>query len=236
MRKSLSVVLGLLFSYALYSQEDTLTDPDIPGIRQGWTIEISGGGNVLFSKDSRLNHGIGNLRPDIALSVGKWFSPSVGTRIQLSGYSLAAGSTSEGVYLADPLPNGMYGNADPVRDWVRIRPDGSYTYTIYYLQAHVDVILSVRHMFKAILPMACRWDVVPALGLGYMHVFGYRGVPSTDVMTMHFSLMGKYKVAPEWDLFIEASSVLMPDMFEGRITGSPVDPMFSFRVGVSYSI
>lgn len=47
-------------------------------------------------------------------------------------------------------------------------------------------------------------------------------------------LMEKYR-GFRMECFIDAPSSLMPDMFEGKITGSPMEPVF-VRVGVSYSM
>ena len=218
------------------AQTDSVRYNGLSSWRDNWYIELSAGGNVLFSKDARLNMNEKNVTPNITLAAGKWFSPFVGARLQLHGYSLAAGSSSLGMYIADPQPDGSFGSNDPVRGFVTIRPDGSYTYPVYYLNAHVDVTVSIMNIIHRGMASSDRWDVIPAVGVGYMHVFNNKGVPSEDVMTANFSVMGKYRILPQLDVNIEAQSTLMPDVFEGRITGAVVDPMFSFSVGVTYNI
>ncbi len=215
---------------------DTTRYTALSRVLDNWYVELSVGGNVNFSKDSRLNHQEKNLRPDLGITVGKWFSPFVGVRLQFQGYGTAAGSTTEGVYLGNPLPGGMFGNDDPVRDFAQIRPDGSYTYPVYFLNMHADVMLSVMSLVNRGLGSQDRWDLIPAIGFGYMHVFAKDGVPAADVMSGSFSLMGKYRVLPELDVNLEVQSILMPDMYEGRLTGSMLDNMFAFKVGVTYNI
>ena len=232
---TLAVSLAMAASLQAESA-DTTRYTGLSRCEANWFVEMNVGGNVSFSKDSRLNYGAKNLMPNISVSGGKWFSPFVGTRLQLQGYGTAAGSTTVGMYLADPLPGGGFGNNDPVREHVTIRPDGSYTYPVYFLNIHADVMLSVMSLVNRGMGAQDRWDVIPAVGVGYMHVFSKDGVPASDVLTASFSVMGKYRVLPFLDVNVEVQSILMPDMYEGRLTGSVVDNMFTFNVGVTYNI
>lgn len=236
MKRAILIICVMASVAFVRAQSDTVRYNGITTCRDNWYIELSVGGNVLFTKDARLNVGEKNLTPNITLAAGKWFSPFFGARVQIHGYSVAAGSSSLGMYLTDRRPDGSFGNNDPVRDFVSIRPDGSYTYPIYYLNAHADVTVSLLNLIYGGMAVTDRWDVIPAVGLGYMHVFNNQGVPSSDVMTANFSLMGKYRIMPQLDVNIEVQSTLMPDMFEGRLTGAAVDNMFSFSAGVTYNI
>lgn len=216
--------------------EDTVRYNGFGSWIDNWYTELSVGGNVLFSKDARLNHGINNFTPNIAIAAGKWFSPYIGARIQIEGYSMAAGSTAFGSFIADEISNGVFGNNDPIRDFVSIRPDGSYVYPVYFMNIHADLTVSIMSLVYGGLSSNDYWDVIPAIGLGYMHVYGAKGVPNADVITTNFSVMGKYRILPELDVNLEVKTTLMPDMYEGRLTGSPVDPLFSFTAGVTYNI
>lgn len=235
-RKLLLGTILLFLSVSLHAQSDSVRYNGITTLQDNWYVELSIGGNVLFSQDARLNVGAKNLTPSISLTAGKWLSPFIGARLQMHGYSLAAGSTSFGNYISDKLVNGCYGNYDPVREYVTIRPDGSYTYPIYYMNIHTDVTLSLLNLINKGMAATDHWDVIPAVGVGYMHVFNNKGVPASDVVTGNFSIMGKYRILPELDVNVEVQTTLMPDMFEGRLTGAVADPMFSFGVGVTYNI
>lgn len=215
---------------------DTIRYNGVSSWADNWYTELSVGGNVLFSKNARLNHGINNLTPNITIAVGKWFSPYVGARIQIEGYSAAAGSTAFGSFIANETSNGVFGNNDPVRDFVSIRPDGSYVYPVYFMNMHADLTVSIMSLVYGGLSSKDHWDVIPAIGLGYMHIFAVKGVPNADVMTTNFSVMGKYRILPELDVNLEVKTTLMPDLYEGRLTGSAVDPLFSFTAGVTYNI
>lgn len=236
MKKTISTAVLTLLTLVAWAQTDSTRYNGITTCRDNWYIELSVGGNVLFSKDARLNVAEKNITPNITFAAGKWFSPFFGARLQLHGYSLAAGSTSQGMYIADRLPDGTFGNDDPVRNHVSIRPDGSYVYPIYYINAHADLTISILNLINRGMAPTDHWDVIPAIGVGYMHTFAAKGVPAADVMTANFSIMGKYRILPQLDVNLEVQSTLMPDIFDGRLTGSVLDHMFSFSVGVTYNI
>ena len=120
------IIVCMLFSFCL-SNTVAQTKGNISDIRSYWYIEVGAGALVLFSADaSKLSFG-GRITPSISVAGGKWFSPYWGTRVQVQGYSFNGNSTTNGLYLGNPLNNGLiYGSNDPVRSESVIRPDGSY--------------------------------------------------------------------------------------------------------------
>ncbi|MBO8440761.1 MAG: hypothetical protein IAC51_08960, partial [bacterium] len=148
MRKFLLAILFAASVPLMVAQTDSVRYNGLSSWIDNWYIELSAGGNVLFSKDARLNMNEKNVTPNITFAAGKWFSPFVGARLQLHGYSVAAGSSAAGMYIADRQPDGSFGNNDPVRGFVTIRPDGSYTYPVYYLNAHVDLTVSLLSLIN----------------------------------------------------------------------------------------
>ena len=223
------VIAGALF--AQKAEKDSVRHNNFGACKDNWYLEVSAGGNVLFSKDARLNYNEENLSPFVSLAAGKWFTPYIGGRLQVEGYQANAGSTTTGYFLADP--NGV---ADPVRNFVNIRPDGSYVYPIYYINAHVDVTFSLLSLINKGFANTDRWDVIPSVGAGYSYIIAKNGVPESHLFTSHFGIMGKCRIIPQLDINIFANTTLFPDMFEGRITGSVADPLFSFGVGLTYNI
>ena len=51
---------------------------------------------------------------------------------------------------------------------------------------------------------------MPAVGLGYARAFAYRGVPAGNFLATHFSLAGSYRLAPSFDLNLEALAAPAP--------------------------
>jgi len=187
---------------------------------------------TIFSSDaSKLDFGK-RLTPSYTIGVGKWITPAYALRLQVGGYALNGMSTSEGLYLRDPQIDGsVYGPHDPVIDNVTVRPDGTYRHYLRYVNAHADFMVSLsRLLFRS----QGKFDVLPAVGFGYAHAFAYRGTANTNSLTANFSVAAKYSVMKCMDVNLEIASALMPDHFDGRITGRKYEPTLGATLGLTY--
>ena len=201
--------------------------------QDGWFVDVGGGVQTIFSSDaSKLDFGK-RLTPSYRIGVGKWITPVYALRLQVGGYALNGMSTSEGLYLRDPQTDGsVYGPHDPVIDNVTVRPDGTYRHYLRYVNAHADFMVSLsRLLFSG----QGKFDVLPAVGLGYARTFAYRGTAATNSLTANFSVLAKYKATKCLDVNLEIGSALMPDHFDGRITGKMYEPTLGATLGLTYN-
>lgn len=200
--------------------------------QNGWFVEAGGGVQTIFSSDaSKLDFGK-RLTPSYTIGVGKWITPAYALRLQVGGYALNGMSTSEGLYLRDPQTDGsVYGPHDHVIDNVTVRPDGTYRHYLRYVNAHVDFMVSLSRL---LFHNQSKFDVLPAVGFGYAHAFAYRGTASTNSLTANFSVAAKYSVLKCMDVNLEIGSALMPDHFDGRITGRKYEPTLGATLGLTY--
>lgn len=201
--------------------------------QNGWFVDAGGGVQTIFSSDARKLDFGKRLTPSYTIGVGKWITPTLAMRLQIGGYSLNGMSTSEGLYLRDPQTDGsIFGTHDPVIDNVTVNPDGTYRHYLRYVNAHADFMVSLsRLLFSG----QGKFDVLPAVGLGYARSFAYRGTAATNSLTANFSVMAKYKVMKCLDVNLEIGSALMPDHFDGRITGKTYEPTLGATLGLSYN-
>lgn len=237
MKTKLIVLWGLLFMLAPPVPAQRSVAPPTPagdtppeGLHSGafernrfldnWYIEAGGGIQLLFSDDASLLGTKERITPAVSLSLGKWFSPFWGVRLQAQGYSLHGFTNIKGNFIADPLQGfgGAYGPNDPVRDAVTINPDGSYRHYIRYVNTHADVRVSLANLIGGFNEKR-RWDVIPAVGVGYVRVLPYRGIPAANAISSNFSLMGKYRLLERLDVNLEVNTALLPERFDGRISG-----------------
>lgn len=200
--------------------------------QNGWFVEAAGGLQTIFSSDaSKLDFGK-RLTPSYTIGVGKWITPAYALRLQVGGYALNGMSTSEGLYLRDPQTDGsVYGPHDPVIDNVTVRPDGTYRHYLRYVNAHADFMVSLSRL---LFHNQSKFDVLPAVGFGYAHAFAYRGTANTNSLTANFSVAAKYSVMKCMDVNLEIGSALMPDHFDGRITGRKYEPTLGATLGLTY--
>ena len=214
----ISLVLGCIFVLPASAQN-------------GWFVEAGGGVQTIFSSDaSKLDFGK-RLTPSYTIGVGKWITPAYALRLQVGGYALNGMSTSEGLYLRDPQTDGsVYGPHDPVIDNVTVRPDGTYRHYLRYVNAHADFMVSLSRL---LFHNQSKFDVLPAVGFGYAHAFAYRGTANTNSLTANFSVAAKYSVMKCMDVNLEIASALMPDHFDGRITGRKYAPTLEATLGLT---
>ncbi|RGN44764.1 MULTISPECIES: OmpA family protein [unclassified Bacteroides] len=229
-----SLIFGLFQELSAQEQTGQTPENKWDDIGSNWYLEAGAGAQVLFSKDaSSLNFG-DRITPSFSLTGGKWFSEYWGLRLQLQGYSFNGYSTVNGIYLGNPLHGGLiYGPHDPVRNEVTIRPDGSYRHFLRYMNLHADFQFSLLNLLRH-GETDCKWDVIPAVGLGYMHLFPYKGTPKNNALTANFSIMGKYRLTKDFDLNLEMQTAVMPDQFDGRIAGRLYENNCAVTLGVTY--
>lgn len=199
-----------------------------------WYVEAGAGVQTIFSSDAHLLAFGKRLTPSYSLTFGKWVNPYIGFRLQTQGYAFNGFSTTEGLYLGDPLANGgIYGTNDPVINEVNVNPDGTYRHYLRYVGAHADVQFSLFNIFLGV-DAERRWNIIPAIGLGYTHAFAYRGTAHNNSMMTSFALMGKFRIINSLDLNMEVQSALMPDHFDSRIRGRMCEPTLALTMGLTY--
>lgn len=188
--------------------------------KNNWYIEAGGGVQMLFSDDASILDFKDRITPAVSLAIGKWFSPYWGIRLQAGGWSLHGYNDIKGNYIGDPLPgsDGTYGSDDPAKDHVDIHPDGTYRHYLRYANVHADFQVSMFNLIGGFNPDR-RWDIIPAAGIGYTKIFNHKGTPSANVLSTHFSIMGKYRLLDRLDINIEAATSILPERFDGRISG-----------------
>ena len=234
MKKIIFIIATIFIPFFLLAQSEELTKEKEDCIVNDWFIGLSAGSQILFSSDAENLNFNQRLTPIISLSGGKWFSPYWGARLQISGYSMNGFSTLEGRYIADLLPDGSYGNNDPVRNEVLVRPDGSYRHYLRYINAHADLQFSAMNLLFGYNQLR-KWDIIPTLGLGYFKTFEYKGSPVTNNFSGYFALAGKYNVYKDFDVELELGTTLFPDKFDGRLTNRSVENNLSLALSVVYN-
>lgn len=238
MSRKLCYILITLWAFGLPAMSEEKPKDDPPSVKLlakgNWYIEIGGGVQTLFSKDANKLAFGKRVTPSVSFTGGKWFSPYWGARLQLQGFSYHGFSTTDGVYLGDPLNNNfIYGLNDPVRNHVSIRPDGSYRHYLRYMNLHADFQVALLNLIVGEDEQR-KWEVIPAVGLGYMHLFPYKGTPKNNVLSANFSLMGKYRLTKDFDINLEVQTAVMPDQFDGRIAGKLYENSCAVTLGVTY--
>lgn len=230
--RRIRIVCVLIFGFGIhaFSQEGVA----MPDFCSNWYLEAGAGAQIFFAKDVSGLDFDKRITPSFSLAGGKWFSPFWGARVRLQGYGLNGYRSTDGLFLDDALDNGyVYGTNDPVRRETTIYPDGSYRFSLRYLNVHADFRLQLLNLITG-YDEANKWEIVPGIGLGYAHLFEYKGTPDGNYITANFSVAGKYRLLKNMDVNLEVSSFVVPDQFDGRISGKIYENNLSLTAGITY--
>lgn len=191
-----------------------------------WFLSLMVGGDVLFNQSRQQNPDIyatNGIRPEVSLTAGKWIMPYFGFQVGLKSFWWQGAASS-----AD-LTTWNF-------DLTQITPlaDGSSNFNVFYINPHIDAMLSLSSCINKGYVQTCKWDVVPFVGIGYMYGFGAQGVPVQHSLTGHFGLMGKYRITDYWDINLAVATTIMAEGYTTH-AGAVAQEDLSISVGFSYN-
>lgn len=229
-RKYIIMLITLACTIVIFAQEDKQREKKATG----WYMDVDAGTQVFFGCDASVLEFNKRITPVLSLSAGKWLTPIWGLRLQTSGWSLNGFNAGQGLYVNDVTDNlSVFGTNDPIRNYVTVRPDGSYRYYLRYMNLHADFRVSLVNLLSH--KSVHKWDLVPAVGIGCLQTFAYKGTSALATLSAHFSVAGKWKLPKGFDVNLEAFAELLPDRFDGRITTSSYEPICGVKLGLTYN-
>ena len=205
-----------------------------------WFISLSGGVNSYAAEANRdYDNFIDRARLSFRLSVGKWFTPVWGFRMQmgvgkLSGHYLPQ-ETFYNVYdqLVDHtvMPNEMtpYLTEKDGITWFHRK----FTYLDWSVDLMTDV---VRWFIKEKQPVG----VILAAGPGFAHRLGSQGLSAGNSFTFNAAIQLNVNVHKNWDVFAEFQGNIVDESFDGHIGGisgkrnRPLEGYAGLTIGFAY--
>ena len=145
------------------------------------------------------------ISPTAAFSVGKYFSPQVGSRLQIGGWEGKAG-------------------------WKWQNIDYKWNYAAVYWDALFN-LNNILGSYKENRP----FNLVGIMGIGYNHGFkndpyAYR---ATDNAVARLGLQANFRMNEAWDFNVEVNANAVDDAFNAKL-GSITDSYFNAMVGFTY--
>lgn len=226
----LTVILNYCF---MTSAQDTIS-LGYSSIKQNWYVDGFYGGQILFSTDAK--NRTNRQTPFFGFDFGKFFTPFVGMEISFDALKKGGANASYGLYKADETGGStMFGNNDPYRKFASINPDGSYDVDIKYWSSRLLFFTSIMNIIHKGYNPSCKYDFYPYLGIGYLRVIKQDGLPKANVLTTDVVLKAKYSVYKNFDVFAQCGLSILPELFDGRITGSMHHASLNFSCGIRYN-
>ena len=178
-------------------------------------ITLGAGAQYMYTDhDQRMDFG-DRLTPAFTFSVGKWFIPSFGIRLGITGLGLK-GATQTGVH--------SNGNWYSDKHWL-------WEQEIDYFNVHADVLFNVSN---AICGYNAKrfWNCSPYLGFSFVRVFDG---PTTSEFGGNVGIYNSFRLSDGWHLNLDVRATLLSDDFDREVGGRMDEGVLAATIGVTYN-
>ena len=180
-----------------------------------WFFSIGGGAEATFGDNDKAGSFGKRISPTLNISVGKWFTPGLGLRLQYSGLQ-ARGFTYDG-------------GADYVKG-AQLK-DGYYKQRFDYMNLHGDVMFNLNALFGGYNQHRV-YEVIPYVGAGFTHNYSK---PHREALSVNAGIINKFRISNAIDINLELSAMGVEDKFDGEVGGDHgYDGVLSATVGLTY--
>jgi hypothetical protein len=179
-----------------------------------WFIGTAAGAQMHFSDHNKQMNFGERLSPAFEAYVGKWFSPTVGTRVMFGGFKI------NGV-----TQNGTHSTGEVYDAAKRLQKQ-----EINFFYTHADVLFNVTNMLTDY--EADRfYNFSPYLGFGWLHKS--KG-PKQNEGGANIGLYNAFRLGPALEFTLDVRGTFMHDRFDGEVGNRRGEGLLSTTFGLAY--
>ena len=180
-----------------------------------WFFSIGGGAEATFGDNDSAGSFGKRISPTLNISVGKWFTPGLGLRLQYSGLQARGFTYDKG--------------ADYVKG-AELK-DGYYKQRFDYMNLHGDVMFNLNALFGGYNQHRV-YEIIPYVGAGFTHNYSK---PHREALSVNAGIINKFRISNAVDINLELSAMAAEDKFDGEVGGGHgYDGVLSATVGLTY--
>lgn len=180
-----------------------------------WFFSIGGGAEATFGDNDSAGSFGKRISPTLNISVGKWFTPGLGLRLQYSGLQARGFTYDKG--------------ADYVKG-AELK-DGYYKQRFDYMNLHGDVMFNLNALFGGYNQHRV-YEIIPYVGAGFTHNYSK---PHREALSVNAGIINKFRISNAVDINLELSAMAVEDKFDGEVGGDHgYDGVLSATVGLTY--
>lgn len=166
-----------------------------------------GAGMYLGNQNAKFG---ARITPTYDFAIGKWLTPSVGLRVQLS-YSSAMREYSSSYTSSFAMSNGLQ--------------------KFNMLNLHGDVMWNLSTAIAGYKESRV-YEVIPYIGAGWVNTF-YHNKPSANELALSFGIINKFRVTPTIDINLELRSTYAKGHLDLSTINNRVDIPVAATAGVT---
>ena len=201
-------------------------------------VEADFAGRMLMgAEDTHLSFG-DRLKPGFSVSVGKWFHPDFGVRLNFAGSRLKGWSSGPtGIYAQnDDWVEGI----DPVQEYWNnqgVDTKNGYQQDIKYYELNADFLFDLYNIFTANKRLDRKWTAQGYVGVGMLRAAKYHGMEDNVKVGLRLGLIGNYNITDRIGAHLTVGGEITDANFTGELgKGNKFAGILSGTIGLSYRI
>lgn len=201
-------------------------------------VEADFAGRMLMgAEDTHLSFG-SRLKPGFGITVGKWFHPDFGVRLNFGGARLKGwNSGPTGIYAYD---DGWVEGFDPVQEYWKgqgVDTQNGYRQDIKYYELNADFLFDLYNVFTSHNRLNRKWTAQGYVGVGMLRAAKYHGMEDNVKVGLRVGLIGDYHITDRLGLHLSVGSEITDANFTGELgKGNKFSGILSGTIGLSYRI
>lgn len=209
MKKFLLLAVSMFFIGTAFAQTTEKAVRQY-GFWDNWFIQFQGGGSLFFSEGFDDASFTDVLSPAAQISLGKYFSPEVGSRITVNGWQS--------------------------KTYMKSTDD---TYKINFVGVGFDGLFNLTNIFCPYKENRV-FNLIGIVGIGYKHTFKNSDAPTginvikNDFVAPRIGLAADFRLSDKWNFNVEANGDLFQDSFNGIRMGKKSEGNLNVLLGFTY--
>lgn len=201
-------------------------------------VEADFAGRMLMgAEDTHLSFG-SRLKPGFGITVGKWFHPDFGVRLNFGGARLKGWNGGPtGIYAYD---DGWVEGFDPVQEYWKgqgVDTQNGYRQDIKYYELNADFLFDLYNVFTSHNRLNRKWTAQGYVGVGMLRAAKYHGMEDNVKVGLRVGLIGNYHITDRLGLHLSVGSEITDANFTGELgKGNKFSGILSGTIGLSYRI
>ena len=181
-----------------------------------WFIGLAGGVNMYLGNGDEEGDIAKRLAPAAEISLGKWFTPSVGLRFQYSGIQAKGFSYNQSLYTS-------------------ATPDGNDLYEQKFntMFIHADLLWNISNAFGG-YKNTRTWNFVLYGGAGYAR--SYKDDYNQNQIAATAGLLNNIRLGGVVDLTLDARYMAVKENFDGDGRGNKFEGMATVTAGLTFKL
>jgi len=223
MKKITLVAMMVTFSLSAFAQGGERGPFLTNRFRDNWFVSAGGGVNIYYGEADRAVKFGKRLAPALDVAVGKWFTPSIGARLEYSGLQGKGGT---------PYINAPFAVSGLMKNGSKTYYEKKFGYTF----VHADFLWNLSTALGGYKPSR-RWEFIPFAGFGPAWAKSTNSADSKRTIHeigMTGGLINKIRLGHALDLNLEGRGMLVKQTFDGVTGGRKGEGMLSVTAGLTY--